>query len=108
MARYAGKVALITGGGRGIGRATALRLGSEGAAVAVLDLDRTVAEEVAGALRKGGAKALALEADITNEAGIRGALARVGEDLGPLDVLVNNATRAEGQSRADRACGLVG
>ena len=94
MNRFESKVALITGGGRGIGRATALRLAGEGAAIAVLDRDGAVAEEAARALRDGGAKALAFEADITDEAGIEDALGAVGNHLGPLDVLVNNATRA--------------
>ena len=94
MEHYAGKVALITGGGRGIGRATALRLAGEGAAVAVLDRDDAAAEEVARALRDGGARSLALEADITDRAGIEDALGSVQDHLGPVDVLVNNATRA--------------
>jgi len=95
MNRFQGKIALITGGGRGIGRASALRLGSEGAAVAVLDRDGAVAEEVAKALRDDGARALALQADITDEAGIREALGGIRSELGPIDVLVNNATRAQ-------------
>ena len=94
MSRFEGKVALITGGGRGIGRATALRLAGERAAVAVLDRDGAVAEEVAQALRDGGGRALALGADITDEAGIREALDCCRSELGPIDVLVNNATRA--------------
>jgi NAD(P)-dependent dehydrogenase (short-subunit alcohol dehydrogenase family) len=83
-----GKVVAITGGGRGIGRATALALGREGARVAVGDLDREAAEAVAGELGNG---ALGLPLDVTDHAGFTAFLDEVEQQLGPLDVLVNNA-----------------
>jgi len=92
--RYADKVVLITGAGRGIGRATALRLASEGATVAVLDRDGAAAEEAVAALGETGAKALALTADITDQDALEAALAKVQEAFGRIDVLVNNAARA--------------
>jgi NAD(P)-dependent dehydrogenase (short-subunit alcohol dehydrogenase family) len=92
--RYADKVVLITGAGRGIGRATALRLASEGATVAVLDRDGAAAEEAVAALGETGAKALALTADITDQGALDAALAKVQEAFGRIDVLVNNAARA--------------
>jgi NAD(P)-dependent dehydrogenase (short-subunit alcohol dehydrogenase family) len=92
--RYADKVVLITGAGRGIGRATALRLAGEGASLAVLDRDGAAAEEAAGAVREAGREALALCADITDQAALEGVLARVEETFGRIDVLVNNAARA--------------
>jgi NAD(P)-dependent dehydrogenase (short-subunit alcohol dehydrogenase family) len=83
-----GKVVAITGGGRGIGRATALALAREGARVAVGDLDREAAEAVAAEL---GGDALGLGLDVTDHAGFTAFLDEVEQRLGPLDVLVNNA-----------------
>ena len=83
-----GKVVAITGGGRGIGRATALALAREGARVAVGDLDREAAESVAAELGDG---ALGLSLDVTDHAGFTAFLDEVEQQLGPLDVLVNNA-----------------
>jgi meso-butanediol dehydrogenase/(S,S)-butanediol dehydrogenase/diacetyl reductase len=92
--RYADKIVLITGAGRGIGRATALRLAGEGATLAILDRDGAAAEEAASALGETGAKALALSADITDQAALEAVLAKVGKSFGRVDVLVNNAARA--------------
>ena len=84
--RFEGRVVLITGGGRGIGRATALRLAREGAVIAVVDRDAEPAQAVASEV--GG---LALVADIVaDDAGPR-LVAEAERVLGPLDVLVNNA-----------------
>jgi NAD(P)-dependent dehydrogenase (short-subunit alcohol dehydrogenase family) len=83
-----GTVVAITGGGRGIGRATALALAREGARVAVGDLDTDAAERVASELGPG---ALGLPLDVTDHAGFTAFLDEVEQRLGPLDVLVNNA-----------------
>jgi NAD(P)-dependent dehydrogenase (short-subunit alcohol dehydrogenase family) len=83
-----GKVVAVTGGGRGIGRATAQALAREGARVAVGDLDREAAEAVAADL---GGDALGLGLDVTDHAGFTAFLDEVERRLGPLDVLVNNA-----------------
>jgi short-subunit dehydrogenase len=84
----AGKVVAITGGGRGIGRALARALAAEGARVAVADLDRAAAEAVAAELGPGHA---GLGVDVTDRAAYSGFLDEVERQLGPLDVLVNNA-----------------
>src|SRR3954471_7894684 len=93
-----GKVVAITGGGRGIGRATALALAREGARVAVGDLDRKAAEQGAAELgdthltsSAGTGGALGLPLDVTDHAGFTAFLDEVEQQLGPLDVLVNNA-----------------
>jgi NAD(P)-dependent dehydrogenase (short-subunit alcohol dehydrogenase family) len=83
-----GKVVAITGGGRGIGRATALALAREGARVAVGDLDVRAAERVASEV---GGDALGLPLDVTDHAGFTAFLDEVEQRLGPLDVLINNA-----------------
>ena len=83
-----GKVAVVTGGGRGIGKALALALASEGCRVAVGDVDAASAETAAGEL---GDRALGLGVDVTDRPGFSAFLDTVEERLGPIDVLVNNA-----------------
>lgn len=95
MTRYIGRSVLITGGGRGIGRATALRLAQEGAAVAVLDRDAAAAEEVAAEIRAGAGRSTALIADIADADACDQAAREAEAAIGPLHVLVNNAAHAD-------------
>ncbi|MFL5870702.1 MAG: SDR family oxidoreductase [Solirubrobacterales bacterium] len=83
-----GRVVAITGGARGIGKATAQALVRKGARVAIGDLDRELAEQTASEL---GADTLALELDVTDRDSFEGFLDQVEERLGSLDVLINNA-----------------
>ena len=91
MTRLNGKVAIITGGGGGIGGATARRFAREGALVAVFDRNLAAAEKVAADIQQAGGRALALACDITVRAQIDAAVAQVSATLGPIDILVNNA-----------------
>jgi len=91
----AGLVALVTGGGRGIGRAIALALAADGLAIAVGARTLAQVEETAEGARRAGAKALAVALDATDAASIAAAVERVRQELGPVDVLVNNAGIAE-------------
>jgi 2-hydroxycyclohexanecarboxyl-CoA dehydrogenase len=86
-----GKTALVTGGGRGIGRAIALGLAQEGAQVAVLDILADNASAVAREIEATGVKALALPADLTKRAQVDRAIADTLAQFGQIDVLVNNA-----------------
>ena len=89
--RLEGKVAIVTGGAVGIGRATCTRFAAEGAAVGVLDLDGDAAGTAAEELRATGAQALALPADVSRLGDAVDAVRQVEEAFGGLDVLVNNA-----------------
>ena len=91
MAKLAGRMALVTGGARGIGRAIALAFAREGAAVAILDLRRDAAEQTASELAQAGATSFAVAADVGEEAQVIAAVARAEAALGRIDILVNNA-----------------
>ncbi|MET7426208.1 SDR family oxidoreductase [Dactylosporangium sp. NPDC005555] len=87
-----GKVALVTGGGRGIGAAVVRRLAAQGADVALtFQHDRRRAAELAGAVTATGRRALVIQADSADPAAVTGAVDRAAEELGRLDILVNNA-----------------
>jgi glucose 1-dehydrogenase/3-oxoacyl-[acyl-carrier protein] reductase len=87
-----GKTALVTGSGRGIGRAIAEKFAAEGADVAVNDIRFCKeADCVLNALRRKGRRALAVEADVSNRQEVEQMFDRVWDELGPIDILVNNA-----------------
>ncbi len=88
--RLQGKVALITGAGSGIGRATALRFATEGAQIVAVDIAGAVNDTVAEVLAAGG-DAIAVHADVSVESDIAAALGRAEEHYGGLDVAFNNA-----------------
>ena len=87
----AGKVALVTGASSGIGEATAIALAEAGAAVAIGARRRDRLDALAAKLTDGGARVLTLDLDVTDEQACTAAVARTREELGGLDVLVNNA-----------------
>ena len=89
--RLTGKTAIITGAGRGIGKATALQFAQEGADVLVPDLDLAASEETARAVRALGRKGIALQVDVTRMADIQRMVEIALRELGQIDILVNNA-----------------
>jgi 3-oxoacyl-[acyl-carrier protein] reductase len=86
-----GQVAIVTGGGRGIGKAIALRFAHDGADVAILDVDGETASATAREIRALQRRALFLTTDVSDHAAVGAAVAEIARDLGRLDVLVNNA-----------------
>ena len=89
--RLKDRIALITGSGQGIGRATALRFAAEGARVAVNDVDREAAGETVAAIQEAGGEAVFIPADVTNRAEVEAMVDQIVERWGRLDILVNNA-----------------
>lgn len=91
MARFADKVAVVTGAGGGIGRATAEAFAAEGASVAVVDLKQALLDEVVPAIQRAGGKAIAVRADVSETEGARRIASETVAAFGGIDVLVNNA-----------------
>jgi 2-hydroxycyclohexanecarboxyl-CoA dehydrogenase len=91
MRGLSNRVVIITGAGGGIGGATAHRFAEEGAAVGVLDRDASTADATAASIVAGGGRAIAIPCDITELEVVQTSIARIEAELGPIDVLVNNA-----------------
>jgi 3-oxoacyl-[acyl-carrier protein] reductase len=89
--RFSGRAVVVTGGGNGIGAATARRFAAEGAAVAVVDRDLDQATSVAQELRSSGSRAISIHCDVTSGPEVGEAMDRVADEFGALEVLVNNA-----------------
>lgn len=97
--RLSGRVALVTGAGNGIGRASAICLARAGADLALVDIEGDPVEATAAAVRAAGRRALAIVADCTRDAAVVDAVARVRAEYGRIDILFNNV----GQSARERA-----
>ena len=93
MPRYdlEGQVAIVTGAGRGIGRAISLRLASEGVSVAVTDIDSSNADNVVAEIESDGGQAVALQVDVTRKEDVNQMVQDTVGKFGSLDILVNNA-----------------
>lgn len=86
-----GKVAIVTGGGRGIGRAVALRFATEGAAILLAARTQSQIDSVAAELKSGGHKAVAIRADVSQEPDCQAIVQEARRQFGRIDILVNNA-----------------
>ncbi len=91
MGMLDGKIAIITGSGRGIGAAAAHLFAAEGASVVVSDLDPNPAEQTAGAIRNAGGKAIVVAGDVTDEAFPTQLIKATLDNFGGIDIIVNNA-----------------
>jgi 3-oxoacyl-[acyl-carrier protein] reductase len=91
MSLLQGKVALVTGGGAGIGEAIAQEFATQGASLAVVDRDGACAEAVAASINTAGGAALALVADVRDVKALDAAVNATVERFGPIDILINNA-----------------
>jgi len=95
LSRLAGKTAIVTGGGSGIGRATAHALARDGAAVVVADIRGDAADAVVAEIRRAGGRAIATVTDVSDEAAVRDMIAAAVDEYGGVDILHNNASDLE-------------
>jgi glucose 1-dehydrogenase/3-oxoacyl-[acyl-carrier protein] reductase len=91
LVKLKGRVAVVTGAARGIGRGIAEVFADEGASVAVVDVNLDQATEVADALKARGVKSIAVKADVAKRSEVEPMIEKVWKEVGPIDILVNNA-----------------
>ena len=91
MGKLDGRVAFVTGAGRGIGAGTALRLAEDGAQVILADVDLTGCEQVAADIERAGSQALAVSCNVADRDAVEAAVQQGVDRFGRLDILVNNA-----------------
>jgi len=91
MQRFKNRAAIVTGAGRGMGRACSLAFAREGASVALVDVQKDIVEEVASEIKNNGGRALAIVCDVSRSEDVRKAVGQVVKEFGTLDILVNNA-----------------
>ena len=102
------RIALVTGGGSGIGRAIALTFAAEGARVVVNDVRRAAAEDTLAAMGPAASRGRAIEADVSDSARVKAMFAEIEREMGGLDVLVNNAGIAETAPGERERLGKIG
>ena len=100
-----GKIALVTGSNRGLGRAMAQALGEAGAQVAVTARTQAAADTAADELRAIGVAALGVELEVTDAADVERAVQRISDELGPIDILINNAGISVAHTALEAAAG---
>jgi acetoacetyl-CoA reductase/3-oxoacyl-[acyl-carrier protein] reductase len=88
--RFSGRVALVTGGANGIGRASAIKFAQQGAKVAILDIEEDPLNETAEMIRSAGGTALTVVTNMRDREAVKAAVEKAAADLGPIDILLNN------------------